>query len=232
MTSIDPTPPHDAHARPRPTAWGLLVAASVFALPVPAGAGALISEVLYDASGSDDGQIFVELWGPAGLALETFVLEGVNGSNGAVGPVVELSGSIPDDGLFLVADARSDGTSDVTGADLLASFDFQNGPDSIVLRQADAVVDAIGYGVFEVDEVFAGEGASAPDVSPGASLARRFANRDTDDNAFDFEVLEEPTPGVAPLAVPEAGASALWMLGGVQALRAGRRRPDARASRA
>ncbi len=231
MTSIDPTQPGMACERPRPTVWGLLVATCVLAMPVPAGASALISEVFYDASGSDDGQLFVEIWGPAGLALEPFVLEGVNGSNGAVGPVVALSGSIPDDGLFLVADARSDATSDVVGADLLASFDFQNGPDSIVLREGDAVVDAIGYGLFEADEVFAGEGTPASDAPPGASLARRFANRDTDDNAFDFVVLDVPTPGLAPLAVPEAGSTALWLIGGAQALRAGRRRAAARAAR-
>jgi threonine dehydrogenase-like Zn-dependent dehydrogenase len=98
----------------------------------------------------------------------------------------------------------------VAGAHLIANFDFQNGPDSIVLRTAGAVIDAIGYGVFGVGEIFAGEGSAAADAPAGSSLARLFANVDTDDNAVDFVVLGVPTPGHAPLnAVPEPQTAAL-----------------------
>ena len=69
-----------------------------------------------------------------------------------------------------------------------------------------SVLDALGYGVFAVGEVFAGEGAPAVDPAAGASLARRFADVDTGDNAADFIALAAPTPGSAPLsAVPEPG---------------------------
>ena len=78
-----------------------------------AGALPLISEVLYDASGSDNGAVFVEIYGMAGTRLDGFRLEGVNGSNGSVGPVVWLAGSIPSNGFFVVADDRGDGQSDV-----------------------------------------------------------------------------------------------------------------------
>jgi hypothetical protein len=44
------------------------------------------------------------------------VLEGVNGLNGAVGPVLMFSGVIPGDAFFVVADDRGDGASDVPGA--------------------------------------------------------------------------------------------------------------------
>jgi hypothetical protein len=44
-------------------------------------------------------------------------------------------------------------------------------------------LDAIGYGVFGVGEIFAGEGTAAVDAPAGSSLARLFANLDTDDNA-------------------------------------------------
>ena len=92
------------------------------------------------------------------------------------------------------------------------NFDFQNGPDSIVLRDAAGVVlDALGYGVFDVGEVFAGEGAAAPDAPAGSSLARRFANVDTDDNLADFVVLAPPTPGTGAVAVSEP--SVLILLG-------------------
>ena len=77
----------------------------------PASARALprSSEVFYDATGSDNGKSFVELYGAQGTSLDGLVLEGVNGSNGAVGPILTLSGVIPEDGFFVVADDRGDG---------------------------------------------------------------------------------------------------------------------------
>jgi hypothetical protein len=205
-----------------------LVALSVGLGLAPAGARALplISEVFYDAAGSDNGKSFVELYGAPGTSLDGLVLEGVNGSNGAVGPVLTLSGVISGDGFWVVADDRGDGVSDVAGPDLVLNFDFQNGPDSVLLRSSDAVIDALGYGAFAADEVFAGEGAPAPDAPAGASLARAFANLDTDDNAADFAILELPTPGGGPLApVPEPGSGWLLAAGLAVLARAGRRAP-------
>jgi hypothetical protein len=197
----------------------LLLPAASHALPV-------ISELFYDAAGSDDGFSFFELYGEPGSSLAGLSFEGVNGSNGAVGPSLALAGVIPADGIFLVADVTSGGTSFVAGADLLLDFDFQNGPDSVVLRAGSVVLDALGYGVFAPGEVFAGEGAPAADPAAGASLARRFADVDSDDNAADFVALDTPTPGSAPLsAVPEPGSAALFGVGlaGLAAA-AGRRR--------
>jgi hypothetical protein len=186
---------------------GLLSALNAEALP-------LLSEVYYDAPGLDDGLSFVELAGLPGTSLDGYVIEGINGSNGAAGPTIELSGAIGSTGLFVLADHLSDGSTSVLGADLLANFDFQNGPDSIVLRLGDVVVDAIGYGVFAAGEIFAGEGAAAPDVAAGSSLARLFADLDTDDNAMDFVVLATPTPGSAEFVpVPEPGTATLLGLG-------------------
>jgi len=174
----------------------------------------LLSEVYYDAPGSDDGQIFVELWGMPGASLDGYLLEGINGSNGAAGPSIALAGSFGPDGLFVLADATAEGTSSVSNADLLANFDFQNGPDSVVLRLGDVILDALGYGEFAPGEFFAGEGAPAPDVAAGSSLARVFANLDSGDNAFDFRELVTPTPGIASFApVPEPGSALLLGLG-------------------
>ena len=109
---------------------------------------------------------------------------------------------------------HSDGSSFVAGSDLLANFDFQNGPDSIVLLDGETVLDAVGYGVFGLEDIFAGEGTAAPDAPAGSSLARLFADLDTDDNALDFEVLGVPTPGTAVFqAVPEPGAGLLLVSG-------------------
>ena len=188
-------------------AAGLLVFAL---LPATALALPVISEVFYDAVGSDDGLSFVELYGTPGTSLAGYFVDNVNGANGAVGPSLTLAGTIPASGVFVVADATSAGVSSVTGADLLLDFDFQNGPDNVVLRHGDSVIDALGYGVFAATEVFAGEGAPAVDPAAGASLARRFANVDTGDNAADFISLAVPTPGTAPLSpVPEPGTAGL-----------------------
>lgn len=174
----------------------------------------LLSEVYYDAPGSDDGQVFVELAGLPGTSLEGYALEGINGSNGAAGPTILLGGTIGSSGLFVVADRTAAGSTSVVGADLLANFDFQNGPDSIVLRLGDSIVDALGYGVFSASEVFAGEGRPAVDAAAGESLARRFANLDTGDNASDFVVLSTPTPGTADFSpVPEPGTALLLGIG-------------------
>ncbi len=191
---------------------------------MPASALPLISEVFYDAAGSDDGHTFVEIFGVPGASLEGYVLDGVNGANGAVGPSVVLGGSIGLDGLFVVADSLADGTSFVSETDWLADFDFQNGPDSIVLRFGDTIVDALGYGVFSASDVFAGEGFPAPDAPAGASLARFFANVDTGDNAADFGVQMLPSPGSALLVVPEPATSILVACGLAGLAHARRRR--------
>lgn len=170
----------------------------------------LISELYYDAVGSDDGYSFVELSGEPGTPVDGLVLTGINGSNGAAGPILELAGFFGDDGLFVVADQTSDGLTFVPGADLLLNFDFQNGPDSVVLADELGVLDALAYGEFAPGEIFAGEGTPAPDVAAGESLARLFADVDLDDNALDFVVEAVPTPGQAEFAnVPEPNAALL-----------------------
>jgi hypothetical protein len=180
-----------------------------------AGAVPLISEVLYDAAGTDDGKSFVEIYGTPGTDLAGLVVEGINGSGGSVTHTIALSGLIPADGFFVLADGLADGTSLVTEADLIGAFDFQNGPDSVVLRSGESVLDAVGYGAFAAGDVFAGEGSPAPGAPAGASVARTFADVDSGDNAADFAVLATPTPGTGDLAspVPEPGTALLLGLG-------------------
>ena len=183
--------------------------------PVASSAAPVISEALYDMVGADNGYLFVELYGAPGTALAGYTLQGVNGANGQVYLTLNLSGAIPADGVFVVADNVGDGTTPVPNADLILNFDFQNGPDSILLKSGNTLLDALGYGVFGPGEFFAGEGASAPGAAPGQSVARRYADIDTHNNAADFIVLSTPTPGVvthAPLIVPLPGAALL--LGG------------------
>ena len=182
-------------------------------LPQQARALPILSEVFYDAVGSDNGKSFVEIYAAPGTNLDGLLLLGVNGANGNVGPTVTLSGTVPADGFFVVADDAGDGSTMVANADLIANFDFQNGPDSIVLDSGGLAIDALAYGVFDIGEIAAGEGIPAPDAPSGSSLARLFANVDTDDNASDFAVLATPTPGTGPLQVPEPRTAFLVSVG-------------------
>ncbi len=167
----------------------------------------IISEVFYDADGGDNGKVFVELYGTAGTDLDGWSLVGINGFDGSTTHNIALSGLIPDDGVFVIADSNG-GATEVANADLLiASADFQNGPDSIQLFQGATLMDALGYGDFS-GAVFAGEGNAALAAATGESLAR-WSLVDTDDNFTDF-VAGLPTPGVVS-AVPVPAA--LWLFG-------------------
>ena len=173
----------------------------------------IISEVLYDASSTDNGNVFVELFGTPGTLLDGLLLEGVNGSDGSVYRSVLLAGTIPPDGVFVVGDDSGNGTSLVGSADLIREVDFQNGPDSIVLRDGSLILDALGYGDFS-GGVFAGEGSAAMDVVAGNSLARVDVALDSGNNLLDFIALELPTPGSVPVgAVPLPPAVLLFLSG-------------------
>ncbi len=159
--------------------------------------GTVISELVYDAVGADD-DVFVELHGTPGASLVGLTLVGRNGNGGTEYQAVALTGTFDSAGLFVIADPNA--SADITDvADQLASaVDYQNGPDSIELRNGVVVLDALGYGAFAAADVFKGEGSAHPGIdSPGQSLARDIANRDTNDNAADFAVFAKPTPGAA-----------------------------------
>ena len=179
-----------------------------------------ISELLYDAIGTDNGTVFIELYGAPGTSLDGWHVEGVNGADGAVGPIVTLSGQIGSDGFFVLADSDA-GATQVANADLLANFDFQNGPDSVVLRDAlGNVLDALGYGVFGATDIFAGEGQRGAGRRRGSeprALVRQPRHATT--TLADFALLDVPTPGTGPIAVPEAGRGGAARAVRVRALR-------------
>ena len=173
----------------------------------------VISELLYDASSADNGNVFVELYGTPGTVLDGLLLEGINGADGSVYRSVILAGVIPSDGVFLIGDDTGDGSTFIDNADLVREIDFQNGPDSVVLRNGETLLDALGYGDFS-GLPFSGEGNAAPDASAGQSLARHHPGLDSNDNFDDFMVLDLPTPGAVPVsAVPVPPAMALFLSG-------------------
>ncbi|MEZ5542234.1 MAG: hypothetical protein R3F42_09325 [Pseudomonadota bacterium] len=196
---------------PRLAQAAIAIATSTLAAGTPA--ATVISEVLYDAAGTDRGNVFVELYGVPGSPLTGLTLEGVNGTDGGVYKSAELSGVFPADGVFVIGDDSGDGSSLVANVDLVLDVEFQNGPDSIVLRDVNGIVDALGYGDFTAAS-FAGEGAAAPDVAAGWSLARVDVRLDSNDNSVDFFGLELPTPGLVPAStVPVPPALALFLSG-------------------
>jgi hypothetical protein len=194
-----------------------IVALSVLLSPAVVPAQTVISEVLYDAASTDNGNVFVELFGSAGTVLDGWLLEGVNGADGSIYRSVALAGVIPADGVFLIADDSGDGTSVIGNADLIVDVDFQNGPDSIVLRDAVGILDALGYGDFTAG-VFAGEGSPAPDAPAGHSLARFNPRLDSNDNLADFLELTVPTPGSVPVSAVPVPPALLLFLSGITGL--------------
>ncbi len=179
--------------------WVGLAAGSLGFASAPVGAVTVISEVFYDASGSDSGLAFIELFGTPGDSLDDMVLEGVNGQNGTVYTRLALSGVIPGDGVVLIGDDAGGGITGVSGVDLVGDVDYQNGPDSVVLRNSGGILDAVGYGSFGGAEIFAGEGDAAPDPPGGASIARFNPALDTDNNRIDFIAMTRPSPGTLPV---------------------------------
>lgn len=163
----------------------------------------VINEVLYDAAGSDtEGNVFIELAGDAGGDISDYKILLVNGGDGATSDTIKIPGgsAIASDGIFLIADSKTGGGTNVVGADLVDNFDPQNGPDCIELVDENgALVDALGYGEPIVAKAEDGnscfEGTPMQKAKSGISLSRE-DGADTDDNSSDFVALDQPTPGV------------------------------------
>ncbi|TAJ91848.1 MAG: lamin tail domain-containing protein [Gammaproteobacteria bacterium] len=157
----------------------------------------IISEVLYDGSGGDADDVFTEIYGAPGMLLDGWTLTGINGSDGATYRVIDLSGVIiPADGYLVIATASAQiGLASLV--DFIANVDWQNGPDSIQLRDPTGIVmDALQYGDAGIHNH--GEGAPAAAIVAGHSLARMNPTPDMDNNQIDFIDLSAPTPGTGP----------------------------------
>lgn len=163
----------------------------------------MINEVLYDNQGTDDTNIlYTEIYGPAGTDLDGWSLVGINGNGGAVYFTVNLTGTIPNDGYYVV------GGSAVQNVDQVSPHDWQNAGsadavscDGIDLRNAQGqTVDHLCYGQCDADDNCTGEGGTnAPDPFPSQGvnypLARIPDHSDTDNNATDWASADTQTPG-------------------------------------
>ncbi|MBK8974407.1 MAG: lamin tail domain-containing protein [Planctomycetes bacterium] len=197
---------------------------------IAAAQGPVLNEVYYDAPSADDGQVFVEVYGPSGFDLSGWRIQSINGSGltclqSFTFPAGTL---IPSDGCVVVADATASGVTQVANADFLVTdFDLQNGPEGLQLIDAVGnLADAMAYGPVPLTGTSCNglawfEGTPARDVFAPLSVERVPAGTDTDNNDADF-TPNNPTPGVAaacttalervgPSAVSGAAGPALFL---------------------
>lgn len=174
-------------------------------------------------------ETFVELTAPVlgweDMPLDGYILRAINGFNDSDYIFsADSMGNPTLNGIEMSLVNLNDGmiagivvicNIDLASAALLGSCtvpyqgsDFQNGPDYFVLEYQGRIVDAVAYGNFSSSPVF-GEGnpATFSGSISGQSLGRWPSSdpsrqKDTDDNATDFNVLS-PSPGQEnPLPAP------------------------------
>ncbi|HEV8480209.1 MAG TPA: lamin tail domain-containing protein, partial [Candidatus Eisenbacteria bacterium] len=156
-------------------------------------AAVVLNEIYYDHPGADAGYEFIELWNPADttVSLAGFRLQAGDGAGPArwrglwQGTAADV---IPPRARFVLGEA-------LVGPppDRVITLGLENGPDAVRLIAPDGPTQTVGYGALTFAEYF--EGAPAPDVDAGYSLARLPDGADTHDNASDFVALSPPTPG-------------------------------------
>ncbi len=181
----------------------------LFALACPLSAQhVLINESLYDTPGVDEpAQLFTELCGTPGVSLSGWSLVGISGATGGVYRTVHLSGTIPNDGCYIIANTDDSSYVDRNlnlGVGEGIDWYDAGGPsgddcDGIELRHGVSVIDRVCYGICAPGHVCNGEGDSnAPDAYPVGSLSYSLSRcpdrEDTDNNALDW-VIALPTPG-------------------------------------
>lgn len=163
----------------------------------------MINEFLYDTQGTDDLTImYTEIYGPAGTNLTGWSLVNFNGNGGAVHITVNLNGTIPEDGYFVVGGAA------VQNVDQISPHDYQNagGPDAVscdgleLRNSGGQVVDHVCYGECDADDECDGEGGTnAPDPFASGGINRALAripdHSDTDNNGTDWASSDVLTPG-------------------------------------
>ncbi len=166
----------------------------------------VINEIGIDSisgsGGSEDD--WVELYNPTdgAISLNGWSIQKISNSGGTFSKL-NLSGSIPAHGYFLIVRNQSSSTASfIPPADVSGSMSLANG-NSIFLVNDDErissstnpyvdenIIDSVGFGSADFYE-----GSSTASSIPDAkSLARIPDGEDTDENSADFKIQDNPTP--------------------------------------
>lgn len=187
-------------------------AASSEASATPAagsGSGVILSEVFYDASGTDDGWEWVELVnvGPAAVNLSGWCL--ANGGTDYTYSQAGLSGTLQPGATFVIGGPTTGATNANPVFDLVVNFspDFQNSGtagDGVALFDvpcsqvsSSVPVDAVIYGPDNanglIDETGSANAPEVGDAAAGSSIERV-------DLAGSWMIQSAPNPNTSPLA--------------------------------
>ncbi|MEM7354913.1 MAG: endonuclease, partial [Acidobacteriota bacterium] len=172
----------------------------------------LLSEVLYDVGGTDDGLEWVELYNNDSVAIDLSGFSLGNGGPDYTTSLVQLTGTIQPGATFLVGGPTSSAANGnpVFGLSVNFSPDFQNSGstgDGVALfnvpasavTAATVPIDAVVYGPNNNNGLIDESGsAGAPEVgdAPSDSSIERL------DLTGNWQVQASPTPNATPLAPP------------------------------
>jgi len=185
----------------------------------------LISEVLYDATGSEPGEEWIEIYnaGPSAIDLSAWKVGDEETPGQGEGMLQFPEGATINPGQVIVVANKATAflgawgfnpdyemvDSDEAVPDMIPYTDWAsgevrlaNGGDHVLILDGDdAIVDAMSYG--DKTTFF---DPPCPDVDEGHSLERSPADVDTD-TAADWIDQESPNPGAVTVPTPTATAS-------------------------
>ena len=177
--------------------------------PPPPPGGLILSEVFYDATSSDNGFEWVELYNSGTQTIDLSVFSLGNGGTTYTSSKVQLSGTIAPGATFVVGGPTSDGTNGNPTYDLVINFspDFQNSGsvgDGVALFDVPAAavtsstvpIDAVVYGPNNnsnlIDETGVANAPEVGDASGGSSIERT-------DLAGSWQIQSSPNPNSTSL---------------------------------
>ena len=170
----------------------------------------LLSEVLYDVGGTDDGLEWVEIYNNDSVAIDLSGFSLGNGGTDYTTSLVQLSGTVQPGATFVVGGPTSSTANGNPSLDQAVSFnpDFQNSGstgDGVALFNVPATsvtavtvpIDAVVYGPNNtnglIDESGAANGPEVGDAPSDSSIERV-------DLAGNWQIQSTPTPNSTPLA--------------------------------
>jgi len=163
---------------------------------VQAEANYIIINEIYGGGGNKDAVYkndFIELYNPTNspISLSGWSVQYAS-KTGTSWTKTELSNNIPAHGFYLIQEkAGSGGTVDLPTPDAIGTIALSATDGKVKLTDAaENIIDFVGYG--SANEY---EGATGPAPSPGNTKSvERKNNQDTDNNAEDFILQDNPNP--------------------------------------